>query len=176
MNVSAFTFTSGLGQEIDDGPASIGSSSLSGELVTLRILTKSACVTYSTFGILNGSGGGGGGIGISGDGGAISVWLRYGSAAGFVGFGGRQALLWGFRAGGGGTATSLNRRLRLSDLTKEFRIDDGGGGGGGGGVVDDLWKRLLMLPVLNRLLKIEFGGGGGGGGGAGGCEVVVETE
>lgn len=86
MKESAFTFTSGLGQEIEgpiESPLSdltdmTSKSSRSGELqrelCVLRILTKSPRAMNLTFGILNG--GGGGGSGISGDGGAMitSSW------------------------------------------------------------------------------------------------------
>lgn len=81
MKESAFTFTSGLGHEIEgpiESPPSdltdmTSTSSRSGELqrelCVLRILTKSPRATNFTSDILNG--GGGGGSGISGDGGAM---------------------------------------------------------------------------------------------------------
>lgn len=82
MKESAFTFTSGLGHEIE-GPiesppsdltditssTSSRSGELQRELCVLRILTKSPRAMNFASDILNG--GGGGGSGISGDGGAM---------------------------------------------------------------------------------------------------------
>lgn len=184
MKVSAFAFTSGLEKEIEgpiESPPSdlidmISTSSSSGELHrelwALRILTKSPRATNLDSGILNGGGGGGGGIGMSGDGGAI-VSLSLCCVLRFVGFGGLPVLIsrrLRGSAGGGAAAlwaTSLRRLLVLPFVNKELSIDEGGGGGGGGAAVYDRWNRLLLPPVLKKLLKIEFGGGGGGGGGGG---------
>lgn len=74
------------------------------------------------------------------------------------------------RGGGGWVSIYLRRLLLVPFLNKEFNIVDGGGGGGGGGDWDDAdvsCNRLLLLPVLKMLLKIELGGGG---------RLAVETE
>lgn len=49
-----------------------------------------------------------------------------------------------------------------------------GGGGGGGGVELSNLNRLLLLPCLKIVLRIEDGGGGGGGGGVGADEDVLK--
>lgn len=82
MKLSAFMFTSGLGQEMEgpigsDPPSDLtdttspssSSGELQRELRALSILTKSPWVTNFSSRILNGGRGGGGGI--SGEGGAI---------------------------------------------------------------------------------------------------------
>ncbi|XP_011070148.1 glycine-rich protein DOT1-like [Sesamum indicum] len=156
MEVSAFTFSSGLGQEME-GPAespmsdfihmksmSSSSSELHRELCALRILKKSPWATNLSSAILNGAKGGGGGSGISGDGGAM-ITFSWHCGLDFVGFGGLPVWRWRSRGGvvgGGGGAGELS-------------IDEGGGGGGegggggrGGGAVVDCWNRLLSLLVF----------------------------
>ncbi|KAL2238276.1 UNVERIFIED_CONTAM: hypothetical protein Sindi_1019300 [Sesamum indicum] len=166
MEVLAFTFSSGLGQEME-GPAespmsdfihmksmSSSSSELHQELCALRILKKSPWATNLSSAILNGAKGEGGGSGISGDGGAMITFSWY-CGLDFVGFGGLPVLRWrsrgGVVGGGGGcrgwvVVTFLKRWLLLPFFNKELSIDEGGGGGGGGGgAVEDCWNRLLLL-------------------------------
>ncbi|KAL2238056.1 UNVERIFIED_CONTAM: hypothetical protein Sindi_0997300 [Sesamum indicum] len=158
MEVSAFTFSSGLGQEMEglaESPmsdfihmksVSSSSSELHRELCALRILTKSPWATNLSSAILNGAKGGGGGSGISGDGGGndhvlVVLWARF---CGFWWLAGVEMAepgrsCWGRRwCRGWMVVTFLKRWLLLPFLNKELSIDEGGGGGGrGGGVVED---------------------------------------